>query len=371
MLISRNLFRIMVFGLLCISTSLAQPTEKTPALTAMDNLIIDMQWFLSYTLGTIKEVRINEFNIKRGYVNIKKTINEQFSGRITTDITLDREGDGEGDLEVRLKYLYLNYNLPNLGFLYNPYLEIGLVHLPWIDFEQYINPYRVQGTMFLERNRIVGSGDYGLLFAALLGGEMDKHYQSTVNKNFPGKYGSVAFGIFNGGGYHALEKNENKTLQGRLTLRPLPAFLPGLQFSVHGAYGKGNIPQSPLWQYASGYLSWEHRQVTLTAGYYHGVGNYEGSAIRDTVSYKALNQNGFSFFGDWRLFQSKISLFGRFDHFSQNYPDHDLIGRRRITGIAYHFIKGSKIIIDVDKKSYSKKGKAGSQIFEIAIELKY
>lgn len=361
----------MMVGLLCISTSLAQPAEKIFARNAMDLLNIDMQWFLSYTSGTNKEVRINEFNLKRGYVNIKKIINKQMSGRITTDITIDREGDGEGDVEIRLKYLYLDYYLPNIGILYRPYIEIGLVHLPWIDFEQYINPYRVQGTMFLERNHVVSSGDYGLLFAAFFGGEMDQHYQNTVNKNFPGKYGSIALGIFNGGGYHALEKNENKTIQGRLTLRPFPAFLPGLQFSVHGVYGKGNIPQSPFWQFISGYLSWEHPKITLTAEYYHGFGNYECSALRDTMSFKALGQNGFSVFGDWRLFRSNISLLGRFDYFTQIYPDHDLIGRRRITGIAYHFIKGSKIIIDVDKNSYSNKGKAGSQIFEIAIELKY
>lgn len=351
--------------------SFGRSQEASPILPALSDMSIDMQWFLSYLSGTDKKKNFSQFGLKRGYVNIKKPINKNFSGRITTDITTDKEGDGEGDVEMRLKYLYLKYSLPSAGFLYKPYFEFGLVHRPWIDFEQEINAYRVQGTMFLERTDVVNSADNGIIFFSLLGGEMDANYQETVNNSFPGKYGSVALGIFNGGGYHALEKNRGKTLEGRLTLRPLPTVIPGLQFTYHGAHGKGNTTAAPEWKYSSFYLSWEHQKMILTAEYYLGTGNFEGNAIKDTISHKAIPQNGLSVFAEWKVLNEKFSLFGRYDYFEQEYSSLNLASRRSILGLAYHFVHGSKIIIDYDKLLYSIASKHGSRIFEIAIELKY
>jgi hypothetical protein len=48
--------------------------------------------------------------------------------------------------------------------------------------------------MFLERNGILNSADYGICFLGLLGGEMDEDYKKNVNKNHAGKYGSFAIG---------------------------------------------------------------------------------------------------------------------------------------------------------------------------------
>ena len=207
----------------------AQPANPLEGLARLSDLSIDMQWFLSYQLGESNDAEFNRFALKRGYVNIKKGINKTFSGRITTDITTDREGDGEGDIEMRLKYLYLKTQMPSFGPFHKPYLEFGLVHTPWIDFEQAINRYRVQGSMFLDRNDMVSSADFGVVFMSLFGGTMDKKYTETVNGKYPGRYGSMSVGIFNGGGYHALEYNNNKAVEGRVTIRPIPDRVPGLQ----------------------------------------------------------------------------------------------------------------------------------------------
>ncbi|MCB1129196.1 MAG: hypothetical protein KDM81_22040, partial [Verrucomicrobiae bacterium] len=191
---------LLTVALAILSSATAQPANPVEGLARLSDLSIDMQWFLSYQAGESDGASFNQFALKRGYVNIKKKINGTFSGRITTDITTDREGDGEGDVEMRLKYLYLKTQLPSLGVFHKPYLEFGLVHRPWIDFEQAINIYRVQGTMFLERNDVINSGDFGVVLMSLFGGEMDRDYKKTVNGSFPGKYGSMAFGVFNGGG---------------------------------------------------------------------------------------------------------------------------------------------------------------------------
>ena len=281
--------RSFLMAILCLCFMLshsvnAQEQKEKKSASALSQLSIDMQWFLSYLNGKDKGKKFNQFNLKRGYVNIKKKIDDRFSGRITTDITTDKEGDGEGDVEMRLKYLYLKYSLPSGLLFYKPFFEFGLVHRPWLDFEQHINDYRVQGTMFLERNNVINSGDFGVVFLSYLGGEMDKEYQANVSKSYAGKYGSFALGIFNGGGYHALEKNENKVVEGRLSVRPFPQMLPGLQITYHGAIGKGNTIQAPDWNYSSAYLSFESRHLILTTELYSGTGNYKGSSIRDIRS---------------------------------------------------------------------------------------
>ena len=46
-----------------------------------------------------------------------------------------------------------------------------------------------------------------------------------------------------------------------------------------------------------------------------GRGNFKGNAIQDTLSYEAIKQNGYSLFGEWKLLNNKISLFGRFGLF--------------------------------------------------------
>lgn len=345
-------------------------SNQTDSFSYLSGLGIDMQWFLSYLNGKDDET-FNEFALKRGYVNIKKKIDDTFSGRITTDITVDREGDGKGDIEIRLKYLYLKTQLPSFSVFHKPYFEFGLSHRPWLDFEEHVNLYRVQGTMFLERNHILNSGDYGVVFISLLGGEMDEQYKEEVNKHYAGTYGSIAIGVFNGGGYHALEMNNNKSFESRVTIRPLFKIIPGLQLSYNGVIGKGNIEEAPDWQYNMGFISYECTNLILTGSYYSGKGNSGGSAIKDTVSFEALLQNGYSLFGELKLFQSKISVIGRYDRFTQKYPLVDLITRRSIVGLAFHFIRGSKLLLDYDYIDHPDNVRKDSYVYEVAIELTY
>jgi hypothetical protein len=345
-------------------------------MTRIDSLLkkdfsVDMQWFLAEKFGEVNGVEFNEFTLKRGYVNIKKGINENLSGRITTDLTVDEEGDGEGDIEIRLKYLYLKYKINDLLFLHKPFFEFGLVHRPWIDFEQKINRYRVQGQMFMERNKILNSADFGAVFMSLIGGEMDDAYKKRVNSKFAGRYGSLAVGVFNGGGYHALEKNVSKTLEGRLTIRPLPDIIPGLQFTYHGAYGHGNIEEEPHWHYQSLYTSFETAYTVLTVEAYDGKGNSGGSAIQDTISFSAVPQYGYSAFGEVKLFKSKYSVFGRYDDQTLVYNSGKRRTQRYIGGIAYHFIKGSKIVIDYEHIEYPGSSKSSDYAVELALELRF
>jgi len=45
--------------------------------------------------------------VKRGYITFQKKLYNYLSGRLTPDLTIDKESDGEGALEMRLKYCYI------------------------------------------------------------------------------------------------------------------------------------------------------------------------------------------------------------------------------------------------------------------------
>jgi len=350
-----------------ITFSTLYADDNLDAYEGVKDIKIGGHWFLTYLTGKVNtESRVNEFVINRGYINVYKKLSENLVGRITPDVSVDHEGDGLGDVELRLKYAYLITKLKDLGFLKKPYFEFGLVHRPWIDYEQHINQYRVQGTMFLERVKLFNSADFGVTFTSFLGGELEEEYQQ-VSKAYPGKFGSFSIGIYNGGGYHAIEVNENKPVETRLSLRPLNKKLPGLQFHYTGAYGKGNSDISPDWYLNAGMVSFESPRFTFTGQYFFARGNSYGSYVDDDGVAKP--SQGYSVFGDFKIPTKNLTLFARYDYWNGN--EGESVTHRTIAGAAYHFVDKSKVLIDYDLYRESSSGDAKSGFFELAIEIKF
>ena len=345
-----------------------QTKSETILSSVLNGLSFEGQWFLSYQNGEKKNKAFNAFNLKRGYVTLKKKFSDHVSARVTQDVSVDRDGDGMGDIEIRLKYGYLRYTFNDLGFFTKPFIEVGVVHRPWLDFEQSINRYRVQDKMFLESSGILSSADYGVTFVSLLGGKIDKEYQISVNKKYPGKYGSISFGIYNGGGYHAIEENQNKFFEGRLSLRPLPEIIPGLQLSYLAGIGKGNTADIPDYKFHTGFLSLENKYYVLTGTYYNGTGNEEGSDIDEFG--KATDSEGYSFFGELKY--GDYALFSRYDYFEQDKNlSNPYDSKRFIVGAGFLIVKGVRLIVDYSYVNYSLPEKPTDFIFEAAIEFKY
>lgn len=366
---SKNLITKLIITPLLLaifhSASCNAPSEKFPTDSLVTKLKISGQWFLAYQQVDNSENKSNQFTLKRGYITFKQRLNNTFSVRFTQDITLDEEGEDAGNIEMRLKYCYLNLDLNDWGIIYKPKVELGLVHRPWIDFEQHINNYRVQGKMFLERHKIVSSADFGVTFSGLIGGEMPKKYQQEVSSSSPGKYGSIVMGVYNGSGYHAFEVNQNKTIESRLTLRPFPEFVPGLQFSYTNVIGKGNIDPGSDFLLNNYFISSESKHHTLTAQYYKGKGDFMGSYVDSTnTSYK---NNGYSVFGELKTLESKLCFFGRYDFFNSK-QETKIEKERVVLGLSSYFHKKSKIIFDVDL-SKSNQSSSTLKIYEVAIEI--
>jgi hypothetical protein len=329
---------------LVVITSLFAQEPKSPDFEGVENIKVGGEWFLSYENGQFRGGEVNRFLLNRGYIIVEKQLAENLSARITPDISVDEEGDGRGDIEMRIKYLHLKYTMRDVGFISKPYFEIGIAHRPWLVFEEHINSYRVQGKMFLERAKIYNSADLGISFFALFGDQMDATYQKNVNSHMPGRWGSFAVGVYNGGGYHAIEENINKTIESRITIRPLPDVVPGLQFSYTGAFGKGNISTAPDWRLSAGAISFELERFVVMGQYFQGLGNSFGSFI-DSKN-KSLQHDGYSFFCEYKFPELGTNIFARYDACQNEWSINNT--SRIIGGIAYHFAQKCKLVLNYD-----------------------
>jgi hypothetical protein len=227
--------------------------------------------------------------------------------------------------------------------------------MPWLDFEEALNEFRMQDTMFLERNGVFNSADVGVLVGSDLGGSLSSDYKSKVNKNYAGRYGSWQVGIYNGGGYHAAEKNTNKVFEGRLSIRPVPSAVPGLQFTVFGVVGKGNVAATN----------------GITGQGYFGTGNQGGSALQsDKIT--AADQNGFSVFAAVHIpaphFGEKITVLGRADEFNSNTGIYSDVQRRYIAGVAFHLYKSNTLLFDFERLNHSKSTIPGENRAQITMQ---
>ena len=270
--------------------------------------------------STAKKSNFNEFRVTRGYLTVKKELFPWFHTRIT----VDTHQDDTGDYKNRLKYIYAELRPPDAGPFTDMKSEIGLGHIPWLDFEEHINPYRCQGTMAVERAGTFNSADAGVSLRGYLGETMEDAAKKTGNKKYAGRYGSWHLGVYNGGGYHAAENNENKVAEGRVTIRPLPDVVPGLQLSYLGIYGKGNVaPQSSIPDYIVnlGMLSYEHPQVVATAQVFATEGNAKGKWVTPTG--EALKTFGGSAFANVKIpgTENRLNAFGRVDYFDADADD--------------------------------------------------
>jgi hypothetical protein len=342
-----------------------RPTPEPPKpVPTYPSVKLGALWYLSYQDGESSGADYSKFVIKRGYINVDATVSSFMSARITPDVTQD----SSGDIKMRLKYAYAKFQRTSLGYITKPFAEVGIVHMPWLDYEEHINAYRMQDTMFMERNELFNSADFGVTFAGLLGQELPEDYQKTVSKDSPGRRGSFAFGVYNGGGYHASEQNSNKAIEGRLSYRPLPDALPGLQISYFGIRGKGNTAAEPDWDVDSLMASFESRYLVATGTWYDGVGNQKGDAI-DSLGV-ALERDGWSAFVEGKL-HPRWSVIARYDAFDPDKAADQDDQTRTIAGLAFHIGKGNSVLLDYDTVDYDKPGKATDSRVQLTLQVKY
>ncbi len=352
----------------------AAPAPRIELPKALQGLKIGTLAYISYQDGKQysgvpgENSDYSRFTLKRGYIDIQKTITPFLMARVTPDV----HQDSTGDWKLRLKYLYGKLSFAGSDAISSPYVEFGLAHMPWLDFEESINRFRMQDTMFLERNGLFNSADVGVMVGGNFGGDMPDEYKKSVNGHYAGRYGSFQVGLYNGTGYHASEKNTDKAVEARVTVRPLPDVVPGLQLSVFGISGKGNVAApAPNFNLFNTMLSYESRYFVATGQYYTGKGNQSGSAV--LADGQARKQKGYSLFTEVRFTEdADWSAIARYDSFDPNKDDSASdVQKRSIIGVAWQYVPGNYWLLDFENVKHDSPAIPTEKRVQLTLQLKY
>jgi hypothetical protein len=256
-------------------------------------------------------VNLNGFNVSRTYINVTGNISHLLAFRITPDIVRE-SGIGSsvnGSLTFRLKYGYAQLNLDD-WMPKGSWVRLGIQQTPWVDFEEGVYRYRFQGTIFADREGFLSSSDAGASFRTA----------------FPRNYGDVHVGIYNGETYTRPEANDQKAIQIRGTVRPLPAAptLRALRFTVF--YDADSYVRNGDRKRFIAAATFEHKYVNAAA-------QYLDTKDRTSITRLVVNGTGYSVWVTPKFTHGFEGLV-RYDDLQ---PDDDLDAHRKrtIAGLAY------------------------------------
>lgn len=311
------------------------PPDDTPSFKIGATIFTDYTYTSEPTITDAagNTVKPRGFNVGRAYINVTGNISHLFSFRITPDITRE-SGTGsslQGSLDYRLKYAYGQLNL-DTWMTKGSWVRLGEQQTPWVDFAESVYRYRFQGTVFADREGLLSSSDFGL----------------SGRYNFPGNYGDVHVGLYNGETYTKPEANDQQAIQIRGTLRPVPlgGIWSGLR--VTGFYDADDPVAGGTRDRLVGALTFEHRYVNAGA-------EWLSAKDRPLPTSPEIESQGYSV---WVTPRTSFGLEGllRRDSFEPN-KEVDAEKDRTIAGIAYWFPGQTapvtaSLLLDYEKVTY-------------------
>jgi hypothetical protein len=350
------------------------PPESDPGF--LKSIDFGLLFYLSYEYGELDGETESSFFVKRAYFTANADILPFLSARITFDASQDLEGDGRGDMEVRLKYAFGKFHLGDWGLLRGVNLEAGIVHMVWLDFEEHVDLYRMLAPMFMERSGIFNSADFGVTLAGGIGPDLPEEYRTRVNKHYPARHGSFAFGLYNGGGYHGVEDNSNKAVEGRLTYRPLPDRLPGLQVAGMAINGDGNTDSEylppPPWETYNVFTSFEHDRGAVIAQYVWGEGNQKGNWVEPHDPTQSQPYWGYSVLAEWRFGErEEWRLVGNYDHFDRRSSTTDFSFDYGSLAFGYDFGADNILMLDLSTRDYTDASRPDDWRIQVVQQIKF
>jgi len=291
-----------------------QPATAAPAPSEphYPTIAVGALAYLQYDAELKNRDAYNAFDLTRGYINITGDLQKNIRFRLTPDLRRVTDGSVAGSLVFRLKYGYVEFD----ELTPRSWLRFGLHQTPWLDFEESINRYRVQGGMFTDREGIVpGSGDFGVGYLT----------------RFPTDYGEINVGVYNGEGFARPEVDKHKSVQGRLTIRPFPkgSLSKGLRLSAF--YDAGWYAADRPRRHGIFMASFEERHGVATAQWVTG----RERPIPRTVD---AELRGYSVFGEVRQGLQGWAGFARFESLDPDRLTADNNHRRTIAGVAYWLV---------------------------------
>lgn len=260
----------------------------------------------------------NKFDVTRAYVNVIGKL----AGGLTARITADIFTNADSSRAYRIKYAYAAYTPRNSPLTF----KVGEIHTPWLDWEEALWDYRMQGTMALERNGFVSSADFG----------------AGVDGRWGPDQVNMQVAIVNGENYNKGTGDQRKDVMGRVSVRLRASDdssrVGGLRVTAYGQYGKptgGGTRQRWL-----GMVSYKSRQVTLAA---------EAALTRDSAA-AAAERNGhvYSAFGVYRFPRTRAAAIARVDVFHPQAGSATDRQTRYIAGVSYQLTPNWRLLADWD-----------------------
>ena len=309
-----------VLALACVLGSFVSAAAQTPPAPAAPPpepdypiIRVGVLSYVQYDSELKNREGFNAFDLTRGYLNINGQLSKNVRFRLTPDVRRVTDSTLAGSLVLRVKYAFLE--LDNVKSA-RSWLRFGAHQTPWLDFEESIDRYRVQGTMFSEREGLIpGSSDFGVGYFTPLG-----------------KYVDLQTGVYNGEGYAQTDVNKYKSVQARLTARPFAGRGIANGFRLSGFYNAGWYAANRPRNLGIVMGSFEHTNLVATLQYLMATENPNAAAPRD------IDRNGASGFVEVRQGPAGWAALARVDHLD---PDESLGNnsqRRVIAGGAYWFV---------------------------------
>lgn len=300
------------------------PPDDTPSIKVGTTIFADYTYVDEPTTVDLDGNVIHPaaFNVSRAYINVTGNISHNVSFRVTPDITRFTTsaslGAGEsvstsldGSLTFRLKYAYGQFNLDE-KWSKGSWVRLGVHHTPYVDWLEQVYRYRFQGQIMAERDGFISSSDAGV----------STHY------NFPGNFGDIHGGYYNGETYSKPEVNDEKAIQARVSFRPVPmgGVLKGLRLT--GFYDADHYAQDDARKRIIYTATFEHKYVN--AGFEHLDATDQVNALTAEVKAK-----GWSAWATPRFPKGWEALL-RYDDVKPN-KNVDASKKRSIAGVAYWF----------------------------------
>ncbi len=330
----------LVAALCALSAAALPALAQTPAAQAPPPVTVgglvygQYQYNLQDSIGAagLNTGKQNYFSIKRAYVNVIG----RFSGGLYTRVTLDIAPAATGNQTYRLKYAYAGWTPTNSSLTY----KFGLIHTPWLDWEEALWDYRMQGTMPIERAGYATSSDFGF--------GIDGHWNSEqVNAQLV---------VVNGEGYSGGTGDKGKDLEGRLSVRLMKtddaSRVGGLRLTGYAGIGKRNGGGDR--NRFIGLISYKSKQFTVGGEYV---------STKDTISpvnADSLNLAGgpnatgriIAAYGVLHFTNSPVAVIGRVDVTDPNTSTNPNKQTRGIAGVSYQLNPNLRMLADVDLLSF-------------------
>ena len=281
-----------------------------------------------YQLKDTAAVKQNNFDITRGYVNVIGRFSGGVYARVTVDLFSETvTGTGvtsniPGSYGYRLKYAFAAWTPEHSPLTY----RFGMTQTPWLDWEEALWDYRMQGTMAMDRN--------GYMTASDLGFAVDGKWNSD-RVNF-------AADVVNGQGYHATSDG-HKDVQGRLSVRVMDtddsSRVGGLRVTVYAGVGKPNGGGTR--NRFLGMVSYRSKHYTLAA---------ESAVTQDSTGGVLKDGHVYSAFGVYHVPRSGVAVIARVDAVKQTVGGNRLT--RYIAGASYQINPQLRALLDWDYLNY-------------------